>query len=100
MPNSPHLFSVFHSSLLDPYLENNSNLFPGRVRTHPGTIVTDDGEVEWFVDRILDERKRGRGYQYLVRWVGEGAGDDLWLPRRELEDCEALDLWLKSVNRD
>ncbi|KZP26460.1 hypothetical protein FIBSPDRAFT_781950 [Athelia psychrophila] len=89
MPNSPLLYSVFRSSLLDKYVENDPDLFPGRrVRSHPGTIVTVDGEVEWFVDRILDERKRGRGCQYLVRWVGEGAGDDLRLLSRELKPSE------------
>lgn len=66
---------------------------------HPGTVVTENGE-EWFVDRIVDERKRGRGYQYLVRWVGEGPETQVWLPRSELEDCEALDTWLKAVGRD
>lgn len=48
---------------------------------------------EWFVDRIVDQRQHGKGYQYLVRWRGEGPEGDLWLPRRELKDCEALDLW-------
>jgi hypothetical protein len=32
--------------------------------------------------------------QYLVRWRGYGPEDDRWLPGWELDDCEALDLWL------
>jgi hypothetical protein len=50
------------------------------------------------VDKILDERKaRGRGgTQYLVRWVGQGPEYDLWLPRKEIENCEALDIWLST----
>ncbi|KAG1863440.1 hypothetical protein C8R48DRAFT_773484 [Suillus tomentosus] len=31
--------------------------------------------------------------KYLVRWLGFGADEDEWLPRRDLEDCEALDAW-------
>ena len=27
-----------------------------------------EGEEEWLVDRILDERMQGRGHQYLVHW--------------------------------
>ncbi|KZP29547.1 hypothetical protein FIBSPDRAFT_727313 [Athelia psychrophila] len=44
-------------------------------------------------------RWRERLNEYLVRWVGEGPGDDLWLPARELQDCEALDVWLDAKGR-
>jgi hypothetical protein len=53
-----------------------------------------EDEEEYFVDRILDERKQGRGVQYLVRWLGYGPEEDRWLPGRELAECEALDIWL------
>ena len=46
------------------------------------------------IDRIVDERRRGGGYQYMVRWKGYGPGDDEWLPRREVEETIALDEWL------
>lgn len=59
MPNLPELYLSFHASLLTLYHENDAGLFPGHVCIHPGTIVTEDGEVEWWVDRILDERKQG-----------------------------------------
>ena len=98
MPNSPDLYPTFHAALLSKYVPNDSGLFPGRVRKHPGTIITEDSEVEWWVESILDERKCGWGYQYLVCWVGEGPENDLWLLKRELEDCEALDVWLASRN--
>jgi hypothetical protein len=84
---------------LTKHFPNDNDLFPGRFRQHPGTIITEDGEVEWWVEEIIDERKRGRGYQYLVRWVGEGPEHDLWLPQREIEDCEALDKWLTAKGR-
>ncbi|KIM76483.1 hypothetical protein PILCRDRAFT_40665, partial [Piloderma croceum F 1598] len=54
LPNSPNMFPSFHTSLLSKYNTNDNDLFPGRVRTHPGTIVTENGEVEWWVDRIID----------------------------------------------
>ena len=98
MPNCPDLYSSFHTSLLKPFNANDPLLFPLWIQSQPKTVVTNNGE-EWFIDRIVDERKRGRGYQYLVRWVGEGPEKELWLPRSELEDCEALDVWLKSVGR-
>lgn len=57
------------------------------------------GDAGGIVDSIVDERKRGRGYQYLVRWIGEGPENDLWMPQMELEDCEALHKWLASKGR-
>ena len=55
-----------------------------------------NGQEERVIERILDERRRGRGWQYLVRWKGYGAGDDEWLPRREIEETIALDEWLRE----
>jgi hypothetical protein len=60
--------------------------------------MTADGEMEYFIDKIVDERTRGHGKQFLVRWLGYGAEADLWLPRRELADTEAYAEWLKTRN--
>lgn len=93
LPNSPNIFPTFHVSQLRPYHPNDPILFPSREQPKPGPVVTEDGQLENFIEKIIDERKRGRGFQYLVRWVGFDEGDDEWLPRRDLEDCEALDVW-------
>ena len=97
LPRSPDVFPVFHTSEVMPFIENDESLFPSRTLHSPEPINVNDN-LEHFVDKILDERKsRGRGQpQYLVRWVGQGPEYDLWLPRRELEDCEALEIWLSS----
>jgi hypothetical protein len=47
---------------------------------------------EHVVEKIMDERTRGRGKQYLVRWVGFGPEHDEWILSRLLNN-EALDLW-------
>jgi hypothetical protein len=80
-----------------PFIENNSTLFPSRTMHTPEPINVND-QLEHYIEKIIDERKsRGRGdTRYLVRWVGQGPEHDLWLPRKEIEDCEALDIWLKS----
>ena len=93
LPNSPNIFPTFHVSQLRPYRPNDAALFPSREQPRPGPVVTEDGQLENFIDRIIDERRVGRGKKYLVRWVGYGEEDDEWLSRRELEDCEALDVW-------
>jgi hypothetical protein len=96
LPNSPNIFPTFHASELKRFVPNDSELFPSREHPRPGPVLTEDGLEEFTIDRIIDQRKRGRGFQYLVRWVGYGPEDDRWLPRRELEDCAALDEWLVS----
>ena len=97
LPRSPDVFPVFHTSEVLPYIENDESLFPSRNLHAPEPINVNDN-LEHYVDKILDERKsRGRGQtRYLVRWVGQGPEYDLWLPRKEIENCEALDVWIAS----
>jgi len=59
-------------------------------------VLTPDGLREHEIERIIDSRPRGRGYQFLVRWTGFGPEDDEWLAACLLEDCEALDKWYES----
>jgi hypothetical protein len=93
LPNNPLTFPTFHTSQVLPFVENDASLFPSRELERPAPIII-DAEQEFFIERILDERRCGRGMQYLVRWHGYGPEDDRWLPGRELDDCEALDFWL------
>ena len=43
-----------------------------------------DGEEEHEVEGILDHRRSGRSYQYLVTWTGYDASKKKWLPKQEL----------------
>ena len=92
LPHSPHAFPVFHTSEVQPFQENNDDLFP-ECALKPPTPVTIDGQQEFFIEKIVDERRRHNKTQYKVRWQGEGPEGDIWLPASELEDCEALDAW-------
>ena len=92
LPNNPLMFPVFHTSEVKPFTENNDQLFPERALQPPDPVLI-NGQHKFFIDRIVDQQRRGRGLQYQVRWKGEGPEGDKWLPARELEDCEALDEW-------
>jgi len=95
VPNAPSNFCfTFHASQLKRYVPNGLELFPGRELSRDGPVLLSNGQEEHVIDRILDERRRGRGWQYLVRWKGYGPGDDEWLPRRDIEETIALDEWL------
>ena len=85
LPDSSGRHVAFHSFRLNRFVPNDKKS-PNCEREFPGAIVTEDGVEEWFIDRIIDQRRRGRGLQYLVCWRGEGPEGDLWLPRRKLED--------------
>ncbi len=87
---------MFHVSELRRFIPNDKDLFPSRDHPRPGPIVTEDGLEEHVIDCILDEWRCGRGYQYLIRWVGFSKADDEWLPQHQVEDCEALDVWLQK----
>ena len=96
LPNSPNIFPTFHALQLKCFTKNNASLFPSCEHISPGLIMMSDSMEEYVIDKIIDEQRRGRGHQYLVHWVGYGPEEDRWLPRHELNDCEALDIWQKG----
>jgi hypothetical protein len=96
LPFSDVKVDGFHSKLLKLWKPNNPLLFPDRQLPEPGPTLNTDGEPEWLVEKIVDQRKRGKGHQYLVRYVGYGPEDDRWLPGAELDELEAMDKWLEE----
>ena len=94
LPNSPNTFPTYHASELKPHIANDPLLFPSRELPEPKPILTAEGYEEYLVNSIIDSRHCGRGYQYLVRWVGYGPEHDHWLAGSALVDCAALDHWL------
>ena len=57
LPNMPNAFPTFHTSVILPYIENDATLFPGWEFDTPTPITTEDGEEEYYVRDIVDERK-------------------------------------------
>ncbi|KAJ2935130.1 hypothetical protein H1R20_g1983, partial [Candolleomyces eurysporus] len=93
LPEHSNTHPTFHVAWLKKVVENDAKKWPERERRRPGAIVTEDGTEEWEVEKIIDERRRGKGSQYLVRWAGYGPECDTWLPAKEVEDCQALDVF-------
>ncbi|EGO00828.1 hypothetical protein SERLA73DRAFT_71795 [Serpula lacrymans var. lacrymans S7.3] len=65
---------------------------PGQRVDRPGlVVVTQEGEEEFEVERVVDARlKRGK-LEFLVLWKGYGDKDRMWEPEAHLDNsCNAV----------
>ena len=87
LPTHWKIHNVFHASLLTPYCETDHHS-PNFLEPPPDII---EGEPEWEVEKILQERTFGqwKKKQYLVQWKGYSPSHDEWIPE---EDLHTLDL--------
>ena len=95
MPNTPNLFPTFHISNVKPWYPNDNTKYPSCLLEQPGPIDVNRSE-EFLVNTILDHKKIGRGFHYLVHFMGYGAEHDRWIAGWELKDNEVLDIYWKN----
>ena len=92
LPAGWRVYNVFHASLLWAHVPNPPD-FAHRLSlddipppvipappVQPNTIVTLD-EDEFVFTAVLGRRRRGRYYQYLVRWQGFPDSENSWISR-------------------
>jgi hypothetical protein len=90
LPPTSKVHPTFHVVQLRTHVPNDDILLPSRAHRAPKPLITKDGTIEYFIEKILDRRPRGRGHQFLMRWSGYSPEHDLWLPHSELLETEAL----------
>jgi hypothetical protein len=101
LPNIYKVHPVFHVSKLRRYFETNEERFPGReddTIQPPPPVITDDGNQEYEVERILDKKtfndskgkKKKSVVKYLVKWRGYADCDNSWEPLENLVNCPDL----------
>lgn len=78
MPNAPNLFPTFHTSNVKPWYPNDDTKYPSCSLEQPSPISV-NGSEEFLVDAILDHKKVGCGFCYLIHFVGYGPEHDHWI---------------------
>lgn len=82
LPATWKIHNVFHATLLRQYKEND--IYGANFgRPLPEVI---EGEEVYDVEMILKHRRRGRGYQYHVKWKGYPISEATWEPEDVFSD--------------
>ncbi|GAA5961505.1 hypothetical protein JCM21900_000965 [Sporobolomyces salmonicolor] len=92
LPHNDRSHPIFHASKLKPYIPNNSTDFPSCTPPRPEPMMV-DGEEEYVVEKIIDEKGSGDGQRYLVKWSGYPESENSWEPLKHVEDTVALEEW-------
>ncbi len=82
LPKDARVHPVFHISLLEPADAKT----PAQKDFH----YQADGNDEWEVEKIIQQRKRGPQYEYLVKWLGYPDSESTWEPTTNLKNCQEL----------
>ena len=92
LPPSLRIKNVFHVDLLTPYRETKEH--GANYPQPPPELI--DGEEEFEVEEIINERLYRRKRQYLVKWLGYPASDNTWVYEKDLHSPELLEEYQRS----
>jgi hypothetical protein len=89
----PSVHPSFHSDRLRLI---SGDPLPSQVQSdwQPDSIEI-EGEEEWLVSSILQEKGSEKARKYLVEWIGYDS--PTWEPASALQDTEALGKWLSAT---
>ena len=76
LPTTWKIYNVFHAVLLRQYKE--TEVYRANFQLPPPELI--DGEELYEIETIMKHRKRGRGYQYYVKWKGYPISEATWEP--------------------
>ena len=80
LPQEWKVHNVFHATLLKPYVETETY---GENYTRPPSDLLEEQEV-YEVETIVKHRRRGKGYQYFIKWKGYPIEEATWEPETNI----------------
>jgi hypothetical protein len=95
LPEEWKIHNVFHAHLLRPYVENEV-YGENFIRPPPDLL---EGEEVYEVEAILRHRRRGRGYQYYVKWKGYPISEATWENESAFSDDGDMIAFYKNRNQ-
>src|ERR1051325_6914797 len=73
LPKTMRIHDVFHVNLLTPFKEDTDFQ---RRQIRPPPVITEEGEEEYEVEKIVSWEQTNKGLRYQVRWKGYGPEED------------------------
>jgi len=98
LPPHMKIHPVFHNSLLKPYHETKEH-GPNHEKPAPEIVHSEEGHYK--IEAILMARPthNKKSTQYLIKWKGYPASENLWLLEKELTNAkELLDQFKQQVS--
>jgi hypothetical protein len=86
LPHMMKIHNVFHVDLLTPYHETDA--YREAYSQPPPELI--DGQTEYKVKEIIDDRSYRHKQQYLVRWLGYPTSENSWVNAKDLHSPELL----------
>ncbi|KAJ3990843.1 hypothetical protein F5050DRAFT_1582375, partial [Lentinula boryana] len=74
------LHPVFHSSLLEPYSD------PSEFHPHVDPLPFEIADASLNIQSIIDSRKTGQRYEYLIHWKDQPSSEDSWVSLSDIPD--------------
>jgi hypothetical protein len=83
---------VFHVNLLTLYHETKEH--SANYTQPPPELI--NGEEEYEVEEIINDRTYRRKRQYLIKWKGYPASENSWVDEKDLHSPELLEDYRRS----